>query len=75
MGLLMDSVKNLKKMNKCTPKEVKRQIVIDELRALHVNFSRSGVPIDQLGYEELKEEYVIASILNIDIENQANKFF
>lgn len=75
MGLLMDSVKNLKKMNQCTPKEVKRQIVIDELRALHVNFSRSGVPIDQLGYEELKEEYVIASILSIDIETPANKFF
>lgn len=75
MSLLMGSVKNLKKMNQCTPERLKQQFILDELRALNVTVSRSGVPIDQLNYDELKEEYVIASILSVDIEAPANKFF
>jgi hypothetical protein len=75
MGLLLEAVKHRKKIKRSAPLEVKRQIVLDELKNMNVTLSRSGQPIDNLNYEELKEEWVIASILWVDIENPNNEWY
>jgi hypothetical protein len=75
MGLLLEVVKNRKKKKRSTPLEVKRQIVIDDLKTMNVTVSRSGRLIENLDYEELKEEWVIASILWVDIENPNNEWY
>jgi hypothetical protein len=75
MGLLLEVVKNRKKIKRSTPLEIKRQIVIDDLKIMNVTVSRSGRAIENLDYEELKEEWVIASILWVDIENPNNEWY
>ncbi|MDF2790456.1 MAG: hypothetical protein K0S80_3557 [Neobacillus sp.] len=75
MGILLTAVKHRRKIRQKAPVEVKREIVLEELRAMNVSTSRSGKPIDTLGYEDLKEEWVIASILWVDMENENGKWF
>lgn len=75
MGILLEAVKNRKKIQRVAPLEAKRQIVLDELKAMKVSVSRAGVPVEQLEYDELKEEWVFASLLNVDVESPSNKYF
>lgn len=75
MGILLEAVKNRKKIKRMAPLEAKREIVLDELRAMNVTVSRAGKDIETLDYAELKEEWVIASILWVDIENENGKWF
>ncbi|MBO0962369.1 hypothetical protein J1P26_21940 [Neobacillus sp. MM2021_6] len=75
MGILLEAVKHRKKVRQKAPLEVKREIVLDELRAMNVTTSRCGKAIESLDYEALKEEWVIASILWVDIENENGKWF
>jgi hypothetical protein len=75
MGILLESVKHRKKINCRGPLEIKRQIVLDEIKALNVTVSRSGKPLESLDYDQLKEEWAIASILWADTENPENKWF
>jgi hypothetical protein len=56
MGILLEAVKNRKKISQKAPLEIKKEIVLEELRAMNVTTSRAGQPIEALGYEELKEE-------------------
>lgn len=75
MGVLLESVKSQRKLNQSVPKDFKREYVMDELKTLNVSVSRSGRPIAELSYAELKQELAIASVLNINIESQEKKFF
>jgi hypothetical protein len=75
MGILLEAIKRRKKIKRMAPLEKKREIVLDELRAMNVHILRSGKAIEDLDYDELKEEWVFASIMWIDIESPSNKFF
>ncbi|ATB52709.1 hypothetical protein [Caldibacillus phage CBP1] len=63
MGVLYDAV------------EYKRRFIIEELHKMNVYTSRDGLPLDELSYEELKEEWVLASFRQIDVESEANQWF
>jgi hypothetical protein len=75
LGILLEAVKHRKKIRKSAPIEAKREIVLEELRAMNVTTARSGKPLESLNYEDLKEEWVIASILWVDIEHDSNGWF
>jgi hypothetical protein len=75
MGILLESVKHRKKISSKAPIAVKRQIVLDELKAMNISVARSGAPLETLDYDRLKEEWVIASILWVDVENSDNKWY
>lgn len=75
MGVLLNATIQRKKIKRTAPLEAKRRIVMDELKTLNVTVSRSGRPLDELDYEELKEEWVMASILWVDIENENHRWF
>ena len=75
MGVLLNATIQRKKIKRTAPLEKKREIVMDELKALNVTVSRSGKSLEELNYEELKEEWVFASILQVDIEHPENKWF
>ncbi|AGK52010.1 hypothetical protein [Bacillus sp. 1NLA3E] len=75
MGILLESVKSRKKIKRGAPLEKKMQYVLDELKSMNVNISRTGKPVESLDYDELKEEWVFATILSFDVESPENKFF
>ena len=75
MAILLKSVNQRKMIGRNAPLEKKREIVMDELKALNVTVARSGKSLEELNYEELKEEWVFASILQVDIEHPENKWF
>jgi len=53
----------------------KEQFLIDEIHALGVTHTSSGVDIRTLDYERLKEELIHAVFRKIDIESSANRWF
>jgi hypothetical protein len=67
MGLLYDSVK--------LQQEMKRNFVIDKLKAMNFKKNLQGKSIDDMDYDELKYEYVLASFREINVENDSNKWF
>ena len=75
MGVLLNATIQRKKIKRTAPLEAKRRIVMDELKTLNVTVSRYGKPLDELTYDELKEEWVFASLLAVDIENPEHRWF
>jgi hypothetical protein len=64
LGILFDSVMSRK-----------RKFLIEELTKLKVFKSQTGKSIDELDYEELKYELVLASFREIDINSGEGKWF
>ncbi|MEK4921997.1 hypothetical protein MKX78_08780 [Cytobacillus sp. FSL R5-0569] len=56
-------------------KKLKRDFILGKLRALNVTVSQEGLPLDELDYEDLKYEYVLASFREIDSETSSNAWF
>ncbi|MEK4924137.1 hypothetical protein MKX78_19710 [Cytobacillus sp. FSL R5-0569] len=56
-------------------KKLKRDFILGKLRALNVTASQEGLPLDELDYEDLKYEYVLASFRQIDSETSSNAWF
>ncbi|MBM4762736.1 hypothetical protein [Bacillus sp. B15-48] len=75
MGILRDAMKLKPRVKRSSPAAIKRQIVLDELIAMNVTVTREGELIEELSYERLKEELVLASFRQIDIQNDQNKWF
>ena len=64
MGFLYDSVM-----------EQKRKYLIQELQRMNVTQSSEGKDLNDLSYDDLKYEVVIASFRQIEIDNPEHKFF
>jgi 3-deoxy-D-manno-octulosonate 8-phosphate phosphatase KdsC-like HAD superfamily phosphatase len=56
-------------------KQMKQQFVLDRLLELGVTHSQQGQPIQELAYEDLKYELVLAEIKAVDIDNENNRWF
>lgn len=56
-------------------KSMKQQFVLDRLMELGVTHSQQGKPIQDLSYEEMKYELVLAEMKQVDIENPDHKWF
>ncbi|PLR84642.1 hypothetical protein CVD25_00990 [Bacillus canaveralius] len=54
--------------------EARRKFVLDELRDMGVTVSQGGIVLDQLDYEELRYELVLASF-RIRDQIDENKWF
>ncbi|OLS39113.1 hypothetical protein [Bacillus sp. MRMR6] len=67
MGVLLKAM-NLKK-------NMKQQIVLERLKELGVTHSQQGKVIEELDYNELKFELVIAEMNQVDIEHPDHKWF
>lgn len=67
MGVLYNSVKMQKQM--------KRNFILEQLRAKGITHSQTGTRIDDLTYDDLKYELVLASFRDIDVEKQESKWF
>jgi hypothetical protein len=67
MGLLYNSV--------IMQQEMKRNFIIDKLRVMNFTKNRQGKLIEDMDYDELKYEYVLASFREIDVENDSAKWF
>ncbi|MBB6446494.1 hypothetical protein [Bacillus benzoevorans] len=52
-----------------------RKIYIEELNNLNINQSRSGVSLDLLTNEDLKQELAVASFRRRDVESDSEKWF
>lgn len=55
--------------------EAKRKFLIEELKTLNVTTSQIGTSLEQLSYEELKYELVLACFRKIDMESDSQKWF
>jgi len=64
MGVLYDKVM-----------EQKRQFLIQELHKMNVTKSSEGKDLNDLSYVDLKQELVLASFRQIDIDHPDHKFF
>jgi hypothetical protein len=64
LGILFDSVMSLK-----------RKFLIEELTALRVYKSQLGKSLDELDYEELKYELVLATFRENDTSSSEGKWF
>ncbi|WLR53574.1 hypothetical protein LC048_13685 [Mesobacillus subterraneus] len=54
---------------------LKVNFVLEKLSELGVTKSQQGVPINELSYEEMKIELVLASFREIDIQKDENRWF
>ena len=62
-------------MTTASPTATREQFLIDEIHALGVTHTASGVDIKTLSYERLQEELIHAAFRKIDIESDANRWF
>lgn len=53
----------------------KRQIIIEELHKLNVYKSQDNQDLENLTYDDLKHELVLASFRKIEIDHPSHKFF
>jgi hypothetical protein len=67
MGLLYKSV--------MAQQEMKRNFVLDKLKAKGITHSQNGKSVNELDYEELKYELVLSAFREIDVEKDENKWF
>lgn len=56
-------------------KRLKKNFILERLQGMSIQVSQQGIPIDQLSYEELKYEYVLASFRDIDTDRTENTWF
>jgi hypothetical protein len=54
---------------------MKRNFVLDQLKAKGITHSQDGTNIEDLTYDDLKYELVIATFKEIDVESSENKWF
>lgn len=54
---------------------MKRQHILDELKKLNVTHTQDGKSINELSYQDLKEQLVLAIFRRIDIENENQKWY
>jgi hypothetical protein len=64
MGILFDVVM-----------QQKRNFLIERLAEKKITKSQLGKELHDCDYDELKYELVLASFKDVDIENDANKYF
>lgn len=62
-------------MSTALPVLTREQFLIDEIHALGVTHTSSGVDIRTLSYERLQEELILAAYKKIDIESPSNRWF
>lgn len=55
--------------------ELKRKFLIEELKMLNVTTSQDGTCLEQLSYEDLEYELILACFRKIDIEKEEQKWF
>lgn len=55
--------------------ETKRNFILDRLKELNITHTQSGKPIHECDYDRLKEELVLASFRQRDIQADANRWF
>lgn len=53
----------------------KRDFIIEELHKLKVFVTQQGRRIEELSYDDLKYELLMASFRQIDIENDENRWY
>lgn len=53
----------------------KRDLVIEELHKLNVFVTKQGQNIEDLNYDDLKYELVLATFRQIDIEKDENRWY
>ena len=56
-------------------KQMKHEFVLERLLELGVTHSQQGQPIQELAYEDLKYELVLASFRQIDVEKESGRWF
>ncbi|KON88972.1 hypothetical protein AF332_20725 [Sporosarcina globispora] len=56
-------------------KRLKHNFILERLQKMGITVSQQGIPLDQLTYEELKYEYVLASFREVDADNSEEKWF
>jgi hypothetical protein len=54
---------------------MKRQFVLEKLKEKGITHSQNGTSIEQLDYEELKYELVLAAFKEIDVVKDENRWF
>lgn len=62
-------------MTTASPAATREQFLVDEIHALGVTHTSSGVDIRTLSYERLQEELILAAFRKIDAECDANRWF
>lgn len=67
MGVLYDAMKLQKNM--------KKQFVLERLIELGFTHSQQGKPLQELEYDEMKYELVLAEIRKVDVEHPDHKWF
>ncbi|KON88905.1 hypothetical protein AF332_20305 [Sporosarcina globispora] len=62
-------------INQKTFHSEKKKFVLGQLVALGAGESQQGIPIDELNYDELKYELLLASFRVIGVEKDENRWF
>jgi hypothetical protein len=62
MGILNEAAKLKPRVRRSAPAEIKRQVFLDDLKAMNILVSRSGRPLEELSTNQLRDELVFASI-------------
>ncbi|KAA0547555.1 hypothetical protein FZW96_11955 [Bacillus sp. BGMRC 2118] len=55
--------------------ELKRKVILEKLLEKGITKSREGQDIHECDYAELKREWVMFSVLDIDVENKESGWF
>lgn len=55
--------------------ELKRNFVLEKLLEAGVTKSRDGIDLHDCDYKQLKHEWVMFSVREIDVEKDENKWF
>ncbi|MBS4191776.1 hypothetical protein KHA94_16420 [Bacillus sp. FJAT-49705] len=55
--------------------KLKHNFILEQLQNVGITVSQQGIPLDQLNYEDLKYELVLASFRQKDVENENNGWF
>ena len=58
-----------------TEMDMKRNFVLDRLKEQKVTHSQQGRPIEELEYDELKYELVLAGFRQVDVSTNASQWF
>ncbi|MFE4524711.1 hypothetical protein ACFRCQ_21825 [Cytobacillus firmus] len=56
-------------------KQLKHNFILERLQKKGITVSQQGIPLDQLNYDEIKYEYVLATFREVDPENSEEKWF
>ncbi|ALC92082.1 hypothetical protein AM500_21520 [Bacillus sp. FJAT-18017] len=77
MGVLLESVVLQKEARgaKGLELELKKQFILEKLLGMGVSQTDTGKSVFELDYDDLKQQWVLATFRQIDIEADANKWY